>query len=110
MTELRHSYAERYTSDPAGVPGVRQAAAERTDKLWTMTAEAIQGPFFFGERFTILDIYLAMLAAWVAEPPALCKRLANVGTLVEASVARPAIGEVWRRYNMHEKFDIGRFQ
>ena len=70
-TELRHSYAERYTSDPAGVPGVRQAAAERTDKLWTMTAEAIQGPFFFGERFTILDIYLAMLAAWVAKPLAL---------------------------------------
>ncbi len=101
-TDLRYSYPERYTSEPAGVPGVEQAARERFDRLWDMTAEAIEGPFFFGERFTLLDIYLAMLAAWPADPAALLARQAKIAGLVEATVAHPAIGEVWRRYNMHE--------
>ncbi len=102
-TVLRYFYSDRYTSDPAGAAGVKQAADERLDRLWAMTAEAIQGPFFFGERFTVLDIYLSMLAAWHMDPPALFKRLPKVGALVEATVARPATGEVWRRYDMHQR-------
>ncbi len=102
-TVLRYFYAERYTSDPAGAPGVQQAAGERFDRLWAMTAEAIQGPYFFGDRFTILDIYLAMLAAWHIDPPALYARLPKVGALVEATVARPAAGKVWRDYGMDQR-------
>lgn len=102
-TVLRYFYSARYTSDPAGAPGVRQAAGERFDRLWAMTAEAIQGPFFFGDRFTVLDIYLAMLAAWHVDPPALYRRSPKVGALVEATVARPAIEKVWYDYSMHKR-------
>ena len=104
-TILRYTYADRYTSDPAGVRGVKQAAAERHDRLWDMTAEAIQGPFFFGPRFTVLDIYLAMLSAWHMEMPATCARLPKLDALVEAAIARPATGKVWREYHMHARMD-----
>ena len=104
-TVLRYYYNERYTSDPAGAPGVRQAAAERIERLWDMVAEEIQGPFFFGNRFTVLDIYLAMLAAWHSDPSALYGRLPKVGALVEATVARPATGKVWHDYSMHKRTD-----
>ncbi len=102
-TVLRYSYPDRYTSDPAGASGVKQAARERIDRLWDIAAEAIQGPFLFGKRFTLLDIYLAMTAAWHTDPPALLARQPKVDGLVAAAVARPATGEVWRRYNMHER-------
>ena len=102
---LRYYYSERYTSEPAGAPGVKQAAHERLDRLWDMTAEAIQGPFLFGKRFTILDIYLAMLAAWDVEPTTLLARQPMVHALVEATVARPVTGAVWQRYNMHERMN-----
>ncbi len=102
---LRYEYSERYTSEPAGAPGVKQAAHERLDRLWDMTAEAIQGPFLFGKRFTILDIYLAMLAAWDVEPTTLLARQPKVHALVEATVARPVTGAVWQRYNMHERMN-----
>ena len=102
---LRYYYSERYTSEPTGAPGVKQAAHERLDRLWDMTAEAIQGPFFFGKRFTILDIYLAMLTAWDVEPATLMTRQPKIHGLVEAAVARPATGAVWKRYNMHERMN-----
>lgn len=102
-TDLREAYPKRYTVDPVGAAAVKQAASERLDRLWDMTARAIQGPFFFGDRFTLLDVYLAMLAGWHAEPPAMFVRQPKVGTLVEETVARPAIGEVWRRYDMHQR-------
>jgi glutathione S-transferase len=102
-TVLRYFYAQRYTSDPAGAPGVQQAAGERLDRLWAMTAGAIQGPFFFGDRYTLLDIYFAMLSAWHIDPPALHRRLPNVGALAAATIARPAVGKVWADYGMHER-------
>jgi glutathione S-transferase len=102
---LRYYYSERYTSEPAGAPGVKQAAHERLDRLWDIAAEAIQGPFFFGKRFTILDIYLAMLTAWDVEPTKLLARQPKVHALVEATVARPVTGAVWQRYNMHERMN-----
>ncbi len=68
-----------------------------------MAAEAVQGPFFFGERFTLLDIYLAMVTAWHIDPPALHRRLPKLGALVEVTIARPAIGKVWVDYGMHRR-------
>ncbi len=102
-TVLRYFYNDRYTSEASGAAGVRQAAAERLERLWDMTAEKIQGPFFFGARFTVLDIYLAMLSAWHIDPPALYKRLPKLGALVEATVSRPAAGKVWRDYNLDKR-------
>lgn len=102
-TVLRYYYSERYTGDPKGAAGVHQAAAERLERLWDMTAEKIQGPFFFGDRFTVVDIYLAMLSAWHSDLPALYKRLPKLGALVEATVSRPATGKVWTDYNLDKK-------
>lgn len=103
-TDTRFTHPERYTSDPEGAAGVRRAALARHEDLWDMVAGAIEGgPFFFGRDFTLLDIYLAMLAAWHDEPPALYARLPALGTLVEATVARPAIGPLWRDYRMDRR-------
>lgn len=102
-TDLRFTYPARYTSDPNGAEAVAAAARARFDGLWDMTAAAIAGPFFFGKDFTLLDIYLAMLATWHYDPPALYANYAAVRRLVEATAARPATGKVWRQYHMHAK-------
>ena len=104
-TDLRFTYADRYTSDPNGADAVAEAARARYDRLWEMTADAIAGPFFFGNDFTLLDIYLAMLATWHYDASALYAQHAVVHRLVETTTARPATGEVWRRYHMHAKLD-----
>lgn len=101
-TDLRYTYADRYTADPDGASGVRDAAYGRLDRLWDILADAMDdhGPFFFGPAFTALDIYLAMLGTWHFDPPALYGRWPAVERLVRAVAARPAIAPVWRAYAM----------
>ena len=106
-TVLRYAYPRRYTADGDGAPGVRAAAFERADKLWDMVAEAAEGPYFFGDSFTLLDIYLAMLAAWHYQQPALFARLPAIARLVEATTVRPAIAPVWRQYSMDRRLQRG---
>ena len=103
-TGLRVYYADRYSTDPDGADGVRQAALTRIELLWDMVADAIDGgPFFFGARFTLLDIYLAMLTAWHDDPPALLQRRPPLARLVEATAARPAIAPIWRQHSMDRR-------
>lgn len=104
-TDSRFSYPARYTADPNGAEGVAAAARDRTDGLWDIVADAIAEPFFFGADYTLLDIYLAMLATWHYDPPALYARHPAVHRLVGAVTARPAIAPLWRQYHMHEKLD-----
>ena len=100
-TILRYSYSARYTADPTGAEDVCAAARSHIDALWDMVAEAIGGgPFFLGDAYSLLDIYLAMLATWHHDPPALYSRQPAIAHLVEATAARPAIAPVWRQHGM----------
>src|SRR5262249_30100247 len=65
MADLRSSYPDRYTADPDGAEGVRQAANRDMDQHWTIVEQALKpGPFLLGERLSAADIYVAMVAKW----------------------------------------------
>ncbi len=100
-TDLRYSYPDRYTTAPDGAEGVRQAAHAQVDRLWSILAEALTpGPFFFEQGLTLLDPYLAMVAAWHYDLPRLCAAEPRVHALLEAVTSHPEVGPVWRRYDM----------
>lgn len=62
---LRAYYTERYTTDPAGAPAVLAAALAALRVACDYLADEIgPGPFLLGERCTVADVYLAMLAPW----------------------------------------------
>lgn len=103
-TDLRQTYPTRYTADPDGAEGVRAAAGEELDRLWAIVADALQGPFLLGERYSLVDPYLAMMVAWHPEPLGLISRLPPLGPLVERTIARPAIAPLWRRYELDRRF------
>lgn len=102
-TDLRFTYPDRYTTNPKGGDGVAEAARRHFAGLWRVVAAEIQGPFFFGEEMTVLDIYLAMLGTWHNDPPALYRDHPAVGRLVEAVATRATIAPVWHQYAMAAK-------
>ena len=60
--DLRLYYSEAYTTDPQGAEAVRQQARVDMDKAWDLIeANISDGPYFLGERYSILDPYLFML-------------------------------------------------
>jgi len=100
----RADYPERFSADPSHADAIRARAREMYRELWRLVeAEAgLTGdpaaPFLLGARFTVADIYLAVLSGWLggaAWLPEACPRLA---ALRAAVAARPRIAPVWRRH------------
>ena len=95
--DLRFYYSGRYTTDPAGAEGVRQAAARDLERLFAIVEAALAtGPFLTGETFGAADIYLMMLVDWF--PPA--RALPRIGRLCAALKEDPRIAEVRRIYEL----------
>lgn len=62
---LRAFYTDRYTTSADGPPGVLAAALEALRVACDYLSDEIgDGPFLLGERLTVADVYLAMLATW----------------------------------------------
>ncbi|MEX2311652.1 MAG: glutathione S-transferase family protein [Rhodospirillales bacterium] len=101
--DLRYSYADRYTSDPAGIEGVRQAAAERWDRAFELIeAEAGDGPWFLGKDYSLLDIYLAATVCWHYDTPALLARSPNIARVCANVRKREKTGPLFAIYEMPE--------
>ena len=98
--DLRFYYPDRYTNDPAGVPGVKAAAGAAFARHMEMALAALQpGPFLLGDTLTIVDVYLAMLATW--EPGrALYQSRAELPRLVAAVKADPRVTALWTSFAM----------
>ena len=94
---LRYYYAERYTSDPDGTEGVRQAATRDLDSYYGVLERALDpGPFLTGRAFGAADIYLMMLVDWY--PPA--GALPGLEKLCSALKQEPRIAELRELYGL----------
>ncbi len=99
--DLRIYYPTRYTVDPNGAAGVKIAALDAFDSHLIMVEQAIgAGPFLLGERMTVLDVYLAMLASWHPEAAPGAGRFPRLRPLAEAVRDDPRVAPVWARFEM----------
>jgi glutathione S-transferase len=100
-SDLRIYYAERYTLDPHGADAVKQAAVAAMVKEWSIFAAALgDKTFALGQTFSILDVYVAMLATWNIDVAAFFRRYPNVKGLYDRVVSRPAVARVWERHEV----------
>jgi glutathione S-transferase len=92
--ELRKIAPERYTDDPACAQSVKNAANTYVDRHYKLLDDAIgDGPYFFGEEFTVLDIYIWMLAQWL-DQEWLSRECPKVKRLADAVADRPKIAPI----------------
>lgn len=95
----RFDYPERYTTDPAGAPAVRDSAIAETRRLWSLLdGQLSRGPHALGESFSALDAQIMVMSRWTNGPAewvdAHCPRIAEV---VRATAARPSAATIWTR-------------
>lgn len=65
---LRYYYAQRYTVDPQGIEAVKVAAIAESNRGFGVLDAALKGrDWLAGERMSIADVYLLMLAHWHPE-------------------------------------------
>ena len=87
---LRVYYTDRYTTDPAGVAGVRGAAEAYVARHFAMLGDAMgDGPFLLGPRPMAVDLVIWILVSWTgpdvvrAHAPRIADLAAAVATLPE---------------------------
>lgn len=100
-SDLRHTYTERYTTDPDGLDGVKRAAEQRWDASFAMVEAALEpGPYLLGETYSGVDMYLATLVAWHYDTPALLARSPRLAELCRRVRNRPALAPLFEKYRL----------
>ncbi len=92
--ELRKAYSGRYSDDPGHASSIASAAVKYVERHYLILEKQISaGPYFLGHPFSVLDIYIWMLAQWM-EQDWLAENCPKVLALANAVKARPHIKPV----------------
>lgn len=98
--DLRVYYADEYVADPACADSLVTQARRDLDRHWDLLESQLgAGPWFLGERFSLLDPYLLMLAYWHEHPKDLLARCPRLARLCAGVLERPACRAVWRQHH-----------
>lgn len=92
-TYKRFYYPERFSTDHAAAPGIKVRATENLVATWQPVEGhlATNGPFHLGSRFSLVDIYLVMLATWFDPQGYLFEICPAVQHCYDLVAERPAI-------------------
>ena len=92
--ELRKLFPARYTTDPDSAASVKDAADSYVEQHYRIFEESLgDGPYYFGGRFSVLDIYVWMLAQWMPQDW-LAEACPKVKRLSDTTARRPKIAPV----------------
>ena len=97
--QAENNRSNSYTTDATGIDAVRAQARIDLDNAWDIVEAALQeGPYFLGERYSILDPYLLMLAYWHENLTELFNRCSKLERLCNTVLDRPAVQSIWHQH------------
>ncbi len=93
-----------YADDPARfVPmeaaraGFKDSVDRYGERLWGIVETQAQAPWFLGDRFSALDIYVAAMSHWRPRRPWFAAHAPRLHAIALAADALPELSAVWRR-------------
>jgi glutathione S-transferase len=92
----RMFYPERFSTDEAHADAIRDKAEQDLLAAWKIVDEHAlgSGPFIHGNRYSLADIYLVLMAIWLDDMARLRSELPRVARLFDAASRRPATRRV----------------
>jgi GST-like protein len=92
----RNDYPERFGAEPASI---RARSVEMGRDIWRLIeAGAAPAPFVLGERFSLADIYLAVLSCWMGNEAWMPGHCPRIQALAHAVATRPRLAAAWARH------------
>jgi GST-like protein len=95
-----YSYADepaRFVPDEAARDGFRAAVGEHAQRLYRIAEEAAAAPWFLGERFSALDIYVAVMSRWRPGRDWFADHAPRLHAIALRADVLPELAEVWAR-------------
>ncbi len=89
----RYYYPNRFSAEVAYAPAIKTQAQRDLIAGWRLVDDHLAGggPYHLGDRFSLLDIYLVMLATWYQPIDDLFEECPAVRRCFDLVAARPAI-------------------
>lgn len=87
----------RFVDDPAARKPFRHSVDRHAQRLWRMVEDAAARPWFLGERFCGLDIFIAVMTHWRPRRAWFAAHCPKLHAIAVASDAQPKLGGVLRR-------------
>ena len=87
----------RFVSDPVAADSFRQAVDRYAETLWLQFGAAAPGPWALGDRFSALDIYVAVMTRWRPGRGWFASHLPHLSAIADRVAAHPRIGPVMAR-------------
>jgi GST-like protein len=88
---------ERFVPGVKAGQGFRANVDEYKKTLWRMVEAEARAPWFLGERFSALDIYLCAMTHWRPNRPWFERNTPKVFAVAESCDALAKLAPVWRR-------------
>ena len=89
---LMYFYNERYTTNPDCGPTIKDAVGERLMGWYQLIEDQLEdGGWFLGDTFSLLDIYLTMVARWGRFLPKPPRDLPKINALARRALQRPTL-------------------
>lgn len=102
----RADYPERFSAEAAHAAAIRTRATEMGREVLTIIethaglGDDPAAPFLLGARFSVADIYLAVLSRWMGGRQWTPRHAPRLEALAQAVAARPAIAPLWAKHRM----------
>jgi GST-like protein len=87
----------RFVTGEEAQKAFRESVDAYAIRLWRMMEDAAVGPWFLGERFSALDIYLAVMTRWRPRRPWFAEHAPRLSASALAAQAQPKLAEAWAR-------------
>ena len=98
-------YPEQHADDPAAIPAVKAAAADRLRRMFALIAAQLgDGPYLLGERFSAADLFLLMLVRWGRAMPHPPRDVPVLAAHAHRVLARPAVQATFVTEGLQEPF------
>lgn len=81
----------------AAAAAFRRNVDEQQRRLWSMVEAAASGPWFLGERFSALDVYLGAMTRWRPRRPWFAANAPKLLAAARAAEAEPRLNAVYAR-------------
>ena len=87
----------RFVTGEAAQAAFRESVDAYAQRLWGMVEDEVAGPWFLGECFTAVDIYIAVMTRWRPRRPWFAEHRPRLSAIALAAESQPKLAEVWAR-------------
>lgn len=87
----------RFVADPEAAKDYKAKVCAYRESMWHMVEGAARAPWFLGDRFSAIDLYLVAMTYWFPRREWFAAHAPKLTTIAKTTEGAPKLSEIWKR-------------